>query len=155
MIGVLLALEDVTEGADNQASGNGAFRRASGLNNRRILFGTGATAIKRARLWRESSLIKLDIDNFRGLTTNMEWCGDEGIQAISDLLKSVLPGNRHNRQGWGEEFSIVMLNSKSKEAFATAERSGAGLNRQLCANGQRVPVTSVGIAGLENSSETA
>jgi len=156
MIGVLLALEDVTEREliNRKLLEMAHSDELSGLNNRRYFLEQAQAAIKRARRYGESlSLIMLDIDNFKGINDKYgHGCGDEVIQAISDLLKSVFRETDIIGRVGGEEFSIVMLNSKSKEAYATAEAFRSRIEQiNFAHNGQRVPVTvSLGIAELEN-----
>lgn len=67
-------------------------------------------------------MIMIDIDNFKKINDKYgHSCGDEVIRSAADLMKSFFRGTDIIGRIGGEEFSVVMLNTKSDKAYAKAE----------------------------------
>ncbi|HOH89416.1 MAG TPA: diguanylate cyclase, partial [Bacillota bacterium] len=160
MVGILLTLEDVTEREqiNRKLLEMARFDELSGLYNRRYFVEQAQAAIERAKRYGEHlSVIMLDIDKFKRINDKYgHSCGDGVIRAVSDLLKSSFRGTDIIGRVGGEEFSVVMLNSKSNEAYAKAESYRINIEQMdFEYNGQKIPVTvSLGIAELENDCQS-
>jgi diguanylate cyclase (GGDEF)-like protein len=126
----------------------------SGLCNRRYFVETTQAAIERAKRYGEDlSVIMMDIDKFKRINDNYGHnCGDGVIREISDLLKSFFRRTDIIGRVGGEEFAIVMLNTRSNEAYDKAEAFRLQIAQMdFEYNGHKIPVTvSLGIAELEN-----
>jgi diguanylate cyclase (GGDEF)-like protein len=94
-----------------------------------------------------------DIDEFKSINDKYgHSCGDGVIRAVSDLMKSLSRENDIIGRLGGEEFSIVMPDSGSDEAYAKAEDFRIKTEQMdFEYNGQKIHVTvSLGVAELEN-----
>ncbi|HEY0159060.1 MAG TPA: GGDEF domain-containing protein [Thermoanaerobaculia bacterium] len=129
----------------------------TGLYNRWFVLEKIDSEINRAlRHGSPMSLLMLDIDHFKRI--NDTWghpAGDQVLQAIGKLLREScrvydVPG----RYG-GEEFCIVLPETKPGNTNVVAER----IRRRLeatelsCGDGSIVVTASIGIAGMEASSD--
>jgi diguanylate cyclase (GGDEF)-like protein len=156
LVGILLAMEDVTERELNNRKllEMAHYDMLSGLYSRRFYSEQAQAAIERAKRYGELiSVIMMDIDNFKWINDKYgHSCGDRVIRAVSDLMKSFFRGTDIIGRIGGEEFSIIMLNSKSNEAYARVEALRINIEQMdFEYNGQKIPVTvSLGIAELEN-----
>ena len=96
----------------------------TGLANRRAFFIQGANEIKKARRYGTPlSLLMLDVDEFK--TVNDRYGHEMGDFVLQSLVRAMLENVRETdmvvRMG-GEEFSILLPNTRAKDAFMLAER---------------------------------
>jgi diguanylate cyclase (GGDEF)-like protein len=102
----------------------------------------------------------LDIDRFKGINdTYGHLTGDEVLKGIAHTLKSVLRDyDRAGRFG-GEEFSLLLPQTRAVDAFRIAERvratiAGLSFIAPGTTGGERVHVTvSIGVATLDGDTE--
>lgn len=155
-VGILLAMEDVTEREliNRKLLVMARYDQLSGLYNRRYFVEQAQAAIEQAKLYGEHySVIMADIDEFKSINDKYgHSCGDGVIRAVSDLMKSLSRENDIIGRLGGEEFSIVMPDSGSDEAYAKAEDFRIKTEQMdFEYNGQKIHVTvSLGVAELEN-----
>jgi diguanylate cyclase (GGDEF)-like protein len=94
------------------------------LPNRRHLFAVADEELQRTRAGGEAfSLVAFDIDHFKRI--NDTWghaAGDVVLQRIANACRTALrPGDRIGRTG-GEEFTLVLPSTRSRDAILVAER---------------------------------
>jgi diguanylate cyclase (GGDEF)-like protein len=122
----------------------------TGLANRRAFFLLGSEEIKKARRYQMPlALIMLDIDRFKNI--NDAYGHEAGDVVLQCIAKTLLENSREvdvaARLG-GEEFSMLLPNTKAADAVIVAERLRLAIERQICIRqNQSVHVTaSIGIA---------
>jgi len=106
------------------------------------------------------AIAMLDIDRFKGINdTYGHLVGDQVIKEIAYALKSLLRDYDVPGRFGGEEFALLLPQTRSVDAFRIAERVRASI-AGLCiiapgaAGGERVHVTvSIGVAALDSGSE--
>ena len=119
----------------------------TGLHNSRVFHRRLAEEAERSRRYGHPfSLLMLDIDYFKTVNdTHGHLAGDEALRAIAALLRrTVRPVDLVVRYG-GEEFAVVLPETPSAGALATAERI-----RELIAS-QAIPLPSAGTLTLTAS----
>ncbi len=95
----------------------------TGLLNRRSLEDMLNRAIARAKRGVLSSLLYMDLDNFKEVNDNLGHnVGDEVLIALSGLLKKTLRAEDVLFRLGGDEFAILLEGLYGKEAFPAAER---------------------------------
>jgi diguanylate cyclase (GGDEF)-like protein/PAS domain S-box-containing protein len=121
--------------------------------NRRAFFMRGSEEIKRAQRYQTPlSLLMLDIDEFK--LVNDTYGHDAGDVALKCVAKALQDNIRQidllARLG-GEEFGILLPNTKATEAYRLAERLRAAIEKETCSSQNciiRVTV-SIGVAKLD------
>jgi diguanylate cyclase (GGDEF)-like protein/PAS domain S-box-containing protein len=123
------------------------------LPNRRHFFARGNEEIHRSRRYKTHlSLIMLDIDKFKTINdTYGHEAGDNALKCIAKTLKEIprvvdLPA----RLG-GEEFGILLPNTKREDAVILAERVRNAIEELHCQR-EDIPITltaSLGVAALQ------
>ncbi len=102
----------------------------------------------------------LDIDRFKGINdTYGHLLGDQVLKEIAHALRSLL--REYDRAGrfGGEEFSLLLPQTRAPDAFRIAERirshvAGLSIIASGASGGERVPVTvSIGVAALDAGSK--
>ncbi len=93
------------------------------LSNRRAFFDYGEQILKQAsRQQSPISLIMLDIDNFKKLNdTYGHALGDKALKALANTLKNNLRSSDIIGRLGGEEFAVLLPNSKESNAFKVAQ----------------------------------
>jgi diguanylate cyclase (GGDEF)-like protein/PAS domain S-box-containing protein len=127
----------------------------TGLYNRRHLFDLGQREFARARRFeRPLAAVMIDIDNFKLVNdTYGHSVGDEILAAMSQLLQSLVREVDILGRYGGEEFTLILPETDSIHAYATAER----LRRQIeamtvtTARGPVSVTASLGIAHLNGT----
>jgi diguanylate cyclase (GGDEF)-like protein len=122
----------------------------TGLANRRSFFIQGNEEIKRARRYKTPlTLLMLDIDGFKNVNdTYGHETGDAVLQCIANTLQeNCREVDVAGRLG-GEEFGILLPNTKAADAATLAERLRQAIESQACsAQGIQMSVTaSIGVA---------
>ncbi|MBN2387832.1 MAG: diguanylate cyclase [Anaerolineales bacterium] len=126
----------------------------TGLPNRRAFFGHCEEEFMRAQRYRVPfSLLIMDIDEFKLINDTFGHdAGDRMLQCLANTLrKNIREIDRIGRLG-GEEFGVLLPNTKKEEAAHLAERLRQAVEAQHCTNGDlemRVTV-SVGVATCEH-----
>lgn len=122
----------------------------TGLANRRAFFIQGSEEMKRARRYETPlTLIMLDIDRFKEINdTYGHEAGDAVLQSIAGTLqKNGREVDVVARLG-GEEFGILLPNTKAADAAVLAERLRLAIEKESCfMRKERIGVTaSIGVA---------
>lgn len=120
------------------------------LANRRAFFIQGNEEIKRARRYHTPlTLIMLDIDHFKLINdTCGHDAGDSVLQCITETLKKNIREVDIAARLGGEEFGVLMPNTKILDAVKLAERLRFAIESQnCCIQNQNIHITaSVGVA---------
>jgi diguanylate cyclase (GGDEF)-like protein len=102
----------------------------------------------------------LDIDRFKGINdTYGHLTGDEVLKAIAHMLNTLLREYDLAGRFGGEEFSLLLPQTRAVDAFRIAERvrsavSGLSIIAPGATGGERVHVTvSIGVAALDSGSK--
>jgi diguanylate cyclase (GGDEF)-like protein len=119
------------------------------------------TGLLNAATWeRESAVALLDIDKFKAVNdTHGHLVGDQVLKEIAKTLNSLLRDYDLAGRFGGEEFAILLPQTKAVDAFRTAERvraAIAALNILVpgMSSAERVQVTvSIGVAALDAGSK--
>lgn len=124
----------------------------TGLPNRRAIFLRGAEEISRSKRYGSPlSMLMLDIDKFKNINdTYGHSKGDMALQCVARVLREQvrevdLPG----RLG-GEEFGILLPNTRMEEALIIAERIRKSVEALRCEKDEDTCITmtaSLGVAG--------
>jgi diguanylate cyclase (GGDEF)-like protein/PAS domain S-box-containing protein len=122
----------------------------TGLMNRRAFFSQGAKEINRAQRHQTSlSLLMLDVDVFK--TVNDRYghaAGDRVLQHVSHkIVENLREMDMVARMG-GEEFSVLLPNTRAEDAVKLAERVRRAVEQESCQfQDQIIDVTvSIGVA---------
>ncbi len=107
------------------------FDAATGLMNRQQWLHAATTELQRyQRLTRPAVLVLIDIDRFKDINDGYgHTIGDEVVEEFARLLKACLRDSDTGGRYGGDEFGIVMPNTRWEEAIVAAER----LRRQVAA----------------------
>lgn len=129
----------------------------TGLNNRRMFQERLEMEVKRAqRFNREISLLMLDIDHFKEFNdTYGHPQGDEVLKATAKILsQSVRSIDFASRYG-GEEFAVILIESKLNDAIKAAERIRSAMEKHIfIVEGKRTFCTiSIGAASYPRDAE--
>jgi diguanylate cyclase (GGDEF)-like protein len=117
-------LNEELEKANTELELIAAFDSLSGLLNRRSLFTRISIEIERSiRLDVPLTGLMIDIDKFKGINDNYgHQCGDMVIREIGARLQAGLRKYDYAGRYGGEEFFVVLSNSKEMQASGIAER---------------------------------
>jgi diguanylate cyclase (GGDEF)-like protein len=122
----------------------------TGINNRRAFFERGLQLIEYCRRnGLPVCLLAMDVDHFKKI--NDTWghaVGDEALKRVSDLLSRQLrKSDVYGRIG-GEEFAVLLPDTRLADAQAIGEMLRTSIADQpIEAHGHRLPVTiSIGVA---------
>jgi len=132
----------------------------TGLPNRRQLMTVLELEMRRAaRTGRPLTLALLDVDRFKSVNDRFGHnVGDEVLRAIADELRLVTRGGDLLGRFGGEEFAILMPETKIAEAELACERLRAAIARRYIRldGGASIRVTiSTGVALLAGEEESA
>jgi len=125
----------------------------TGVFNRRQFFEVGLQEFSRARRYGNTlSLLMLDIDHFKGV--NDRWghaAGDQVLQSLVAIISSLIREQDCVGRLGGEEFAVLLPETESAGALASAERLRAAVEQTeiacATADGGVVRVTvSIGVA---------
>jgi diguanylate cyclase (GGDEF)-like protein/PAS domain S-box-containing protein len=123
----------------------------TGLMNRRSFFIRGASEIKRVRRYHTPlSLLMLDLDGFK--TINDQYgheIGDVMLQSVAQILCVIVRECDLVARMGGEEFSILLPNTKPKDAENMAERIRLAVEAIECPvpDGIVTVTASIGVSG--------
>ncbi len=126
----------------------------TGLGNRLAL--DAGLRLVRSRIERQQDhygLMILDLDRFKAINDERgHLAGDEVLRVTSDALRGVLrAGDSAYRYG-GEEFVVLMLLTRPREALAAAERLRTAIESLQIPNARNAPyghlTTSVGVTTI-------
>lgn len=124
----------------------------SQLQNRRTWYEAADVALKRAQQQVQPlALLMLDIDHFK--TINDQWghvAGDRVIEQVGRTLQAHCPAGALAGRLGGEEFAVLLPDTRHDDALLTAEALRASLAaQQVIEHGQLVRITaSIGVASL-------
>ncbi len=122
----------------------------TGLQNRRAFFAQGSAELKRARRYRTPvSLLMLDLDGFKEINDNHgHAAGDAILQLVGRTLREITREVDATARLGGEEFGILLPNTKAADAVILAGRVRQAIEEIRCSvEGQTVSVTaSIGVA---------
>jgi diguanylate cyclase (GGDEF)-like protein/PAS domain S-box-containing protein len=129
------------------------------LPNRRAFFLRGAEEVNRSKRYQSPlSMLMLDIDRFKSINDTYGHArGDMALQCIARVLREQvrevdLPG----RLG-GEEFGILLPNTRLEEALVIAERIRKSIEALRCEKDEEVCVTmtaSLGVADFNSETKS-
>jgi len=129
----------------------------TGLLNRRSLEGMLNRTIARAKRGAISSLLYMDLDNFKEVNDNVgHSVGDEVLITLSGLLKAELRTEDTVFRLGGDEFAVLLEGMDSREALTAAERLRLVVERHPFELGGRVfPLSlSIGLIEIEGTLTT-
>ncbi len=104
------------------------------------------------------SLVNIDLDNFRKLNdTHGHAAGDEVLRGLANVLSRCLPKNAFVARLGGEEFAVLLQNSRLFEACAIADAAREAVQTaSFHHNGNNVSITaSFGVAELHTGEDAA
>jgi diguanylate cyclase (GGDEF)-like protein len=106
----------------------------TGLANRRSFFSQCKDEFKRAQRYRVPfSLLMLDIDEFKKINdTYGHDAGDQMLQCIAHTLRNKIREIDLLARLGGEEFGILLPNTKAEDASCLAERLRLAVEEQTC-----------------------
>lgn len=140
LIGWLLTFTDITQDKQMVArlSELALTDELTGLPNRRYFRETCARAIDQARAARQPiSVIMLDIDHFKAVNDRHgHSVGDTVLRRVADLLRNHLPERQMIARLGGEEFLVLLPDTRPQEAQVVAERLRAMIAEQLLVVGE-------------------
>lgn len=116
----------------------------TGLYNRRFFWEALEKEVQRSRRYGSAAaLILLDVDDFKKINdTRGHAAGDEVLRGIARVVGPLLrPVDSFARIG-GEEFALLLPETKQFDALLVAERVRAAISRTPLADGLRVTVSS-------------
>lgn len=126
------------------------------LRNRRAFFEHGTARIAHARRYNNDvSIILADVDYFKKINDSFgHHVGDEALLVVSKALTDMTRAEDVVARIGGEEFAVLLPDTKRLGAAVMAERMRAAIQREkFIAGGKIVPITvSIGVAsyGTEN-----
>lgn len=127
----------------------------SGLLNRMSLFSIIDMEISRSnRNYAPITGMMMDIDNFKDINDNHgHLVGDKVIKAFGEQLNMTLRKYDHAGRFGGEEFFVILPNTKQGQSYKIAERFRKLLeNTKIHESGKKISVTvSIGIAELQKN----
>lgn len=101
------------------------------------------------------SLLMLDIDNFKNLNDSFGHdAGDDAIRRISKVLREGTRGIDLAARIGGEEFAVVLVETKQQAAFEVAERLRVAIRSSEIPSGAQV-TASFGVAECPTDAQTA
>ena len=116
----------------------------TGLNNRRAFYSDGEQLLNQAKRYAHPfTLIMMDVDHFKNINdTYGHSAGDDVLVALANTLKAqVREVDIIGRLG-GEEFAIILPETKLTDAFAMAERLRVEIeNIKVCSEKGNISVT--------------
>lgn len=125
----------------------------TGVNNRSAM---NSTIIREAELARRHdtplSLIELDIDHFKNINdTCGHACGDQILKSVAEVINNCIRSSDILFRSGGEEFVLVLSNTRKKGAMLLAERIRAKIEQNdFLYDEKNIPVTvSLGVACFE------
>jgi len=125
----------------------------TGLPNRRSFFNRGNIEISRSRRYQVPlSLIMLDIDHFKVINdTYGHEAGDITLHQLAAILRKYIRDVDLPARLGGEEFGILLPNTRQADAAVLAERLRKAVAEECCQyEGTNVPITgSFGVAEFE------
>jgi diguanylate cyclase (GGDEF)-like protein len=126
----------------------------TGLHNRRALHETLHKEIRRSKRYRKPlSLLMLDIDGFKKINDTFgHQAGDEVLKSVAAHLQEVIRETDFLARYGGDEFAVILPETKAREATVLAERlKKAVVNYPISAGGDHRSITlSVGVADISN-----
>ncbi len=122
------------------------------LSNRRHFYTQAEQNLATCRRYsHDMSVLLLDIDHFKKVNdTHGHHAGDEVLVRIAQLLKGMARHGDTVARFGGEEFSVLLPETKRLGAAVMGQRIRAVIeNEEIVVEGQRIPVTvSIGVATL-------
>ncbi len=127
VIGAALALWPITRRIDTLAE-RASIDELTGLANRRIIM---AEAIELAGDNDDRALAMLDIDHFKSINDNYgHQVGDQVLKTIALRLRDALPDGADIGRIGGEEFLLLLPDSREGSAHTTADRIRATVRNE-------------------------
>ena len=129
----------------------------TGLGNQRLFQDQLKTEVERARRHqREMSLIMIDMDQFK--PWNDKFGHPAGDKLLTDVAKLLVSGVRNVdlvvRYG-GDEFAIILPDTKTSDAYDVAERLRKNFQLSFAAQGPIKPSLSLGIASFPTHADSS
>jgi diguanylate cyclase (GGDEF)-like protein len=122
----------------------------TGLNNRRAFFERGHRAFEQSKRFGHSiSVIMMDLDHFKTINDNYgHSVGDKVLQAVAQLIKTVVREIDIVARMGGEEFSFALPETSLEDAAYLAERLRSGIEKLVITDsGHNIKLTaSFGVA---------
>lgn len=135
---------------ENQLRERAVFDGLTGAFNRRHFMELGEREFRRARRYRRPlTLLMLDLDHFKRINDQFGHAvGDEALRRVSETCRRALRAQDLFGRLGGEEFAILLPETRGVDAVDIAERLRAGIEAlELSAGETPVPVTaSIGSA---------
>lgn len=129
------------------------------LPNRRAFFLRGAEEINRARRYQSPlSMLMLDIDRFKTINdTYGHTRGDAALQSIARTLREQVREVDLPARLGGEEFGVLLPNTRQEEAEIIAERIRQSIENSLCEKEDDVSIrmtASFGVASYDHRTKS-
>jgi diguanylate cyclase (GGDEF)-like protein/PAS domain S-box-containing protein len=124
----------------------------TGVRNRRSLLETARQEFTRAlRYQHPLSVLMLDIDHFKDINdSHGHDVGDQVLRAVADACRRELRDSDVLGRLGGEEFGVVLPNTRHEGALAVAERLRARIEALRVGDGI-APKVSIGVACMEGA----
>jgi two-component system cell cycle response regulator len=132
----------------------------TGLYNRRYMENQTAALVEHAiNRGKALALLALDVDHFKTVNDeNGHAVGDRVLQELASRLKQAIRNIDMICRIGGEEFVIVLPNTNTEMATKIADRMRRGISEKPfnagAANGPLTVTVSIGVAAIENQSDT-
>ncbi len=155
----IVVLSDITELAESRARLEELAVRdyLTGIYNRRHIFSEVHRCISSAVRYNEVfSILMLDLDDFKSINDTFgHQMGDRVLQKVASYLEEEVRETDIVGRYGGEEFLIILPNTKKKEAYECAERLRRGVADLEVDSLKKSPTVSIGVAeyGLQISLE--
>lgn len=131
VIGIMSVLEDITERkkSERRLAYLATHDPLTGLANRRSLEDVLKRAVAKARRGRSSSLILMDVDNFKIINDTLgHWAGDRALIVLTEFLSRDLRVEDLMARLGGDEFGVLLEGAGLDEARIIAERMCAAMD---------------------------
>lgn len=155
LYGAVLIFQDVTERHELESHLRflATTDALTGVANRRSLLRRAEHEFQRARRYeRPLALMIMDLDHFKRVNDTWgHFAGDEALKALCSACMASLRGSDVLGRLGGEEFAVLLPETRIREACETAERFRQVVERLRPAwHGRTMPLTvSIGVAALE------
>lgn len=154
------AMADNIEAAHNDLRQLSTTDNLTGLYNQRSSSRRLQEELERSRRYKhEFSVLVLDLDHFKSVNDRYGHpVGDKVLQSAAEVMRQALRPSDHAARTGGEEFTVILPETDTKEAAMAAERirSGIASTSTPLADGTSLRVTvSIGMATFPKHAESA
>jgi diguanylate cyclase (GGDEF)-like protein len=145
----IVVLSDISELAESRAKLEELAVRdyLTGIYNRRHIFSEVHRCISSAERYQEVfSILMIDLDDFKCINDTLgHQAGDRVLQKVASYLEEEIRETDIVGRYGGEEFLVILPNTKGEEAYRCAERLRGGV-ADLERDSLKSPTISIGVA---------